>query len=78
LYEQCSSAKKYFRPGGVADSEWTRSARAGRGTLVEDHSMHIVNTTHGVAFLPPNAVSSFLLALSISYFKQTQWPSGKL
>jgi len=71
-------SKKYFRPGGMAPSEWTRSVRAVRDTPVADYSVPGLNTTRHVAYRPPIAVSPFLLALSVSYFKQTLWCCGQL
>jgi hypothetical protein len=64
-------SKKYFRPGGMSPSEWTRSIRAVRDTPVEDYPAPGLNTTRRVAYRPPIAVSTFLLALSVSYFKRT-------
>jgi hypothetical protein len=73
-----SISKKHFRLGGLAASEWTRSVRAVRDTPVADYSAPGVNTTRRVAYRPPIAVSPFLLALSVSYFKQTLWRCGQL
>ena len=69
-------SKKHLRPGGMAPSEWMRSVRAVRDTPVADYSAPGVNTTRRVAYRPPIAVSPFLLALSVSYFKQTVWRCG--
>jgi len=71
-------SKKHFRPGGMAQSEWTRSVRAVRDTPVADYSVPGVKTTRRVTYRPPIAVSPFLLALSVSYFKQTLWHCGQL
>jgi len=71
-------SKKHFRPGGMAPSEWTRSVRAVRDTPVADYSAPGVKTTRRVTYRPPIAVSPFLLALSVSYFKQTLWRCGQL
>jgi hypothetical protein len=71
-------SKNHFRPGGMAASEWTRSVRAVRDTPVADYSAPGVITTRRVAYRPPIAVSPFLLALSVSYFKQTLWRCGQL
>jgi hypothetical protein len=71
-------SKKYFRPGGMAPSEWTRSVRAVRDTPVAGYSAPGLNTTRRVAYRPPIAVSPFLLALSVSYFKRTLWRCGQL
>jgi len=76
--EMSSISKKHFRPGGMAPSEWTRSVRAVRVTPVADYSAPSVNTTRRIAYRPPTAVSPFLLALSVSYIKQTLWHSGQL
>jgi len=53
-------SKKHFRPGGMAPSEWTRSVRAVRDTLVADYSAPGVNTTRHVAHRPSITVSPFL------------------
>jgi len=74
----CNISKKQFRLGGMAPSEWTRSVRAVRYTLVADYSAPGVNTTRGVAYRPPIAISPFLLALSVFYFEQTLWRCGRL
>jgi len=74
----CFSSKKHFRPGGMAPSEWTCSVRAIRHTPVADYSAPGVNTTRRVAYRPPIAVSPFLFAHSVPYFKQTLWHCGQL
>jgi hypothetical protein len=51
-----SISKKYFRLGGMAPSQWTRSVRAVRDTPVADYSMPGLNTTRRVAYPPPIAV----------------------
>jgi len=72
--------KKHFRPGGMAVSEWMRSARAVRDTPLTDYSAPGANTTHRGAYRPMIAVSLFLLALSVSNCKWTlcrcgqRWP----
>jgi len=71
-------SKKHFRPRGMAPSEWMRSVRAVRDTPVADYSAPGVKTTRRVTYRPPIAVSPFLLALSVSYFKQTLWRCGQL
>jgi len=71
-------SKEHFRLGGMAPSERTRSVRAVRDTPVADYSAPGVNTTRRVAYRPPIAVSPCLLALSVSYFKQTLWRCGQL
>jgi len=59
-------------------SEWMCSVRALRDTQLADYSAPGVDTTRRVAYRPPIAVSPFLLALSVSYFKQTVWRCGQL
>jgi hypothetical protein len=71
-------SKKYFCPGGKAPSERTRSVKPVRDTPVADYSAPSLNTTRCVAYRPPIAVSPVLLALSVSYFKQTLWRWGQL
>ena len=66
-------SKKYFRPGGMTPSEWTRSVRAVRDIPVAAYSAPSANTTLRVAYRPPIAVSPFLLALSVSNFERTLW-----
>jgi hypothetical protein len=78
MVERIFISKKHFRLGGRAASEWTRSIRAVRDTLAADYSAPGVNTTRRVAYRPLIAVSPFLLALSVSYFKQTLWRCGQL
>jgi hypothetical protein len=77
-YGSINIAKKYFRPGGMAPSEWTRSVRAVRDTPVVDYTAPGLDTTHRVAYFPPIIVSPVLLALSVSYFKQSLWHWGQL
>jgi len=77
-YTHIHISKKYFRPGGKAPSEWTRSVRAFGDTPVADCSAPGLNTMRRVAYYPPIAVSLVLLALSVSYFKQTLWRWGQL
>jgi len=62
----------------MAPSEWTRSVRAVRDTPVAVYSVPGVKTMRRVTYRPPIAVSPFLLALSVSYFKQTLWRCGQL
>jgi hypothetical protein len=71
-------SKRYFRPGGKAPSEWPRSVGAVTVTPVADYSAPGLNTTRRVAYHPPIAVSPVLLALSVSYLKQTLWRWGQL
>ena len=73
-----SISKKHFRPGGMAASEWMRSVRAVRDTLVAEYSAPGVNTTRCIAYRPSITISPFLLALSVSYIKQTLWRCGQL
>jgi len=77
----CSSihiSKKYFCPGGMALSEWRHSVRAVRDTPEADYSAPGVITMYHIAFRSLVAVSLFLLALSVPYFKWTHWHCGKL
>ena len=62
----------------MTPSEWTHSIRAVRETAVADYSAPGVNTTRRVAYRSLIGVSQFLLALSVSYFKQTLWRCGQL
>jgi len=62
----------------MARSEWMRSVRAVRNTPVADHSAPGVKTTRRVPCRSPIALSPFLLALSVSYSKQTLWRCGHL
>jgi hypothetical protein len=71
-------SKKHFRLGGLPASEWTCSIRAVTDTPVADYSAPGVDTTCQIAYRPPIAVSPFLLALSVSYFKYTLWLCGQL
>ena len=56
MYSMHHISKKPFRPGGIIASNWTRSVRAERDTMVADHTMPAVNTMHGVAYHPPIAL----------------------
>ena len=78
LWHAICISKKHFHPGGMAPSEWTRSVRAVRDTRVADYSAPGVNTTRRVAYRPPIALLPFLLALSVSCFKQPLWRCGQL
>jgi len=71
-------SKKYFRQGGMAPSEWTCSVRGVRVTPVADYSAPCLNTRRRVAYRPLIAVSPFLLALLVSYFKRTLGRCGQL
>ena len=71
-------SKNHLRLGGMALSEWMRSVRAVRETPVADYSAPGIITTRCVACRPLIAVSPFLLALSVSYFKQIVWRCGQL
>jgi len=62
----------------MAPSEWTRCVIAVRDTTVADYSMPGVNTMRRIAFRLPMAVSPFLLAVLVTYFKQTVWRGGQL
>ena len=62
----------------MAPLEWMRYVRAVRDTLVVDYSMPGLDTTRGVAYRPQIAVSLFLFALLVSYFKRTLWGCGQL
>jgi len=44
----------------MASSEWTRSVRAIRDTLVADYTVRAINTTRRIAHRPPIAVLPFL------------------
>ena len=70
--QDCSHQQKTFPSGRNG------SVRDVRDTPVADYSAPGVNTTRRVAHCPPIAVSPFLLALSVSYFKQTLWRCGQL
>jgi len=71
-------SKKYFRPGGIAQSVWMCSVRAVRYTPVADYSACGHNTTRHVAYRPRIAVSPVFLALSVSYFTRTLCHWGQL
>jgi len=73
-----SISKKYFLPGGIAPSEWMRSVRAVRDTLVADYSTPSVNTMHRIVYCPPITVSPFLFAQSVSYYKRKLWHCDQL
>jgi len=73
-----SISKKHFHLGGMAPSEWTRSVRAVRATLVADYTAPRTKTTRRVAYRPPIAVSPFPQALSVSYCKRKLWRCGPL
>jgi hypothetical protein len=49
-------SKKYFHPGKMAQSEWTRSIRVVKDTLVADDSAPALNTTGLIAYRPPIAI----------------------
>ena len=73
-----SITKKYFRPGRMAPSEWTRSVRAIRDTQVADYSAPGINSACRIPYRPLIALSPFLLILSVSYFKRSLWHCGQL
>jgi len=78
IFYICCISKENFRPCGMAPSEWKRSMRVVRGTPVADYSMPGINNTRHVAYCHPLAVSLFLPALLVFYFKRTLWRCGKL
>ena len=77
-------SKEYFRPGGMAPSEWMRSVRAVRDTSVADYPTPGVNSTPRVPDHPLIAISPFLLVRSVSYIKWSLrrcgqlWPSVRM
>jgi len=73
-----TSAKKHFRPGGMAASEWMSPVRAIRDTPVAHYSAPRPNKMRRVADHPPIAVSLFLLALSVYYWKRALWRCAQL
>jgi hypothetical protein len=73
-----SISKKYFRPGRMVPSEWTRYVRAVRDIPVADYSAPGLNSTRGVPYRPLIAVSPFRLILSVSYYKRSLWRCGQL
>ena len=73
-----SISKRHFRPGRMAEPEWTGSVWAVRDTPVADYWAPRINTRHHVAYRPPIAVSPFLLTLSVSCFLWTQRHCGQL
>jgi len=78
VYQMSLSSRRYFRPGRMAESEWTRSVRAVRDTLVADNSAPGINSTRRVPYRPQIAVSPYLFVLSVSCFKQSHWRCGQL
>jgi len=72
------SAKKHFRLGGMAVSEWTHSIRAVRDTPVAACSGPGFNIMRRIDYRPPSVVLLFLLPLSVSYFKRTLWRCGQM
>jgi len=71
-------SKKYFRPVGMAPSEWTRSVRVVSDTPVADYSAPGINSTRRIPYRPLIAVSLFLPVLSVFYFKRSLWRCGQL
>jgi len=71
-------SKKQFCPGGMAPAEWTRSLRAVRDTPVAEYSAPGIKTTSHITYCPLIAVSAFLPALLVTYFKQTLRRCGQL
>jgi len=78
LPKNISIRAEWLGPGGMAGSEWMHSVRAIRDTPVADYSAPGANTKRRVVYCPLIAVSPFLLALSVSYCKQTLWLCGQL
>ena len=76
-YSGSTSAKKYFRPGGMAPSQWTGSVRALRDTPVADYCAPGINSTRRIPYRPLIAVSPCLLVLSVCNFKQSLWHCGQ-
>jgi hypothetical protein len=70
--------KKYFHPGRMAPSEWTRSIRVARDTTVAEYSTPSINSMRRVQCRPQIDVSLFLLILFVSYFKQSLSHCGQL
>jgi len=62
----------------MALSEWRRSVRAVKDTLVADYSAPGVNSTRRVPYRPLITISPFLLILSVSYIKRSLWRCGQL
>jgi len=71
-------SRKIFSSGKMALSEWMRSVRAIRDTLVADYSTPGINAMRRVVSRPPIAVSAFIRVLSVSYFKLSLWRCGQL
>jgi len=69
---------KKFHPGWMTPSGWTGSVTAVRDTREAFDSAPSINNARRIAYRPPIAVSLCLLALLVSYFKQTLWPCGQL
>jgi hypothetical protein len=65
----CAISKKYFRLGGMARSEWTRSVTAVRDTPGAEYAAPGLNTTPRVVYRPLIPVSPFLPTLLVSYCK---------
>jgi len=62
----------------MAPSEWTCSVSVVSDTLVADYFTPCAHTTLRIAYCPPIAVSLFLLALPVFYFKHTLWRRQKV
>jgi len=62
----------------MAQSEWTRSVRAVRHTLLGDYCAPGINSARRVSSRPLIAVSVFLLILLVSNFKRSLWCCGQL
>jgi len=69
---------KKFYLRGMDLSEWTESVRADRDIQMAAYSVPGVRAMRWVDYCPPIAVSPFLLALSVFYYKQTLWRGGQL
>ena len=69
--------KKYFLPGGMAASEWTRSGLAVRATPEADYSAASMTLTGHIALRPLIAVPPVLHAVSVSDFRRTIWCCGQ-
>jgi hypothetical protein len=71
-------SKKYFCLGGMAPSEWTRSVRAIRDTLVVNCSGPGLNTTRRVAYRLRSLFHRFFSLCRSPNYKRTLWQCGQL
>jgi len=62
----------------MAPSEWIRSIKTVRDTLVAEYSAPGINSTRRVPNRPLITVSPFLLVLSVSYLKRSLSRCGQL